>query len=261
MGIVKVLTLALLSSILGAMDDTFAIPVRGYGDQPDAVAILSKRDADYFSEWEWRLHNGYAARFVSAEDGTPKKQVACIYLHRAILQAPPGNLVVDHLNGDRLDNRRENLRLVTKAINNVNRRTKGQQGYIGITMDRARSRRPYVAQITHRGIGRTIGRFATPEEAAWAYDTVAKQIHGGACHLNFPDRPPMPGVQAPDFTRTKGRLYTPYPGVTFDKRPGLKKPWMAFSYIKAERRTKHLGMFETPEEAAAVARKYRESQP
>jgi hypothetical protein len=245
--------------MLMAMDNSFTLPVRGYGDAPDTVTQLSERDAAYFSEWEWRLHNGYAARFLSAEDGTPRKEPVCIFLHRAILQAPPGRLVVDHRNGDRLDNRRENLRLVTRAINNCNKKSKGQQGFIGITRDRSRSRKPYVAQIASGGTGRTIGRYETPEEAAWAYDTVARQVHGEGCRLNFPDRPAMPGVKIPDFKTTKGRKYVPYPGVTFDKRPNLKKPWMAFFYDKQEKKTKHLGMFATPEEAAAVARKFRDA--
>jgi hypothetical protein len=257
---VKVLTLVTVLSNMAAMDNTFTLPVRGYGDVPGAVALLSPKDGLYFSEWEWRLTDrGYAVRSIMADDGTYAMKPVSIFLHRAVMQAPPGDVVVDHINGNRLDNRRENLRLVTKQVNNTNRKSRSGRGFIGITFDKARESKPWVAQIRTKGASRTIGRYDTPEDAAWAYDTVARIVHG-ICHLNYPDRDPMPGVKTPDFTMTKCRKYVDYPGVTFDKRPGRKKPWMAFYYDKMKRRTKHLGMFATPESAAAVARSYRENQ-
>lgn len=256
---VKVLTESLVLSMLGLMDNTFTLPVLGYGTEPDTQVLLDQRDRDYFSAWEWRLTNGYAARYETVEDGSYRKAPAVIYLHRAVMQSPPGDVVVDHINRDRLDCRRENLRLVSRAVNNVNRGPRPGKRFVGVTLDKNRQGKQWVAQIASQGTGRTIGRFSTEEEAAWAYDTVARVVHG-VCHLNFPDREPMPGIKIPDFSKKRGRLYVDYPGVTFDKRRGLKRPWMAFYYDKKEKRTKHLGMFSTPEAAAAVARHSRENQ-
>ncbi len=247
--------------MLGVMDNTLVIPIRIPGSEQIAQAQVSLQEHAYFSQWEWQLHEkGYAVRYVHVNDGTAKGRVAPIYLHRAILHAPPGDVVVDHINRDRLDCRRENLRLVSKAVNNLNRGVRAGGKFVGITMDRARSRKPWVAQIAKRGVGRTIGRYATGEEAAWAYDTVARVVHG-ICHLNFPDRDPMPGVKIPDFTRTKGKKYSDYPGVTFDKSKKLKKPWMAYYWDPARKRTVFAGMFATQEEAAGAARKAREALP
>lgn len=251
------LTFGLVLTIILAMVSILSVPLRG----SEKVALLSKADYAYFSTFEWSLsENGYAVRYAYVADGSPKGRLAPIYMHRAIMQSPPGDVVVDHINRDRLDNRRENLRLVSKAVNNINRNVKTGGRFIGICLDRERSKKPWIAQIQKGGTARRIGRYATEEEAAWAYDTVAREIHG-LCHLNFPDRGPMPGVKIPDMTRVKGRKYCPYPGVTFNKEPGLRKPWTAFYWDRAQKKTKHLGQFATPEDAAAIARSYRENQP
>lgn len=257
---VKVLTCKLVLFILTSMNNTFTLPVLGYGDQPDAVVQLDPKDAAYFSEWEWRLSDtGYAVRYVTIDDGSYQMKPAAIYLHRAVMQAPPGDVVVDHINRDRLDCRRANLRLVSKQVNNVNKKPREGRQFVGTTFDKHRSSKPWIAQIRSKGHSRTIGRYASEEEAAWAYDTVARAVHG-VCHLNYPDRDPMPDVKIPDFTRTKGRRYVDYPGVTFDKSKKLAKPWIAFYWDKELKHTKYLGTFSTPEDAAAVARSYRENQ-
>lgn len=84
-------------------------------------------------------------------------------LHRLILK-PPADLEVDHINGNGLDNRRENLRIVSHAENSRNLRLRkgSSSGYRGVVWDR----NAWVARATVDGRGRSLGRFSSPEEAA-----------------------------------------------------------------------------------------------
>ena len=66
--------------------------------------------------FDWNLNNGYVYRDVVNNDGSRTR----LYLHRVLTEAPKG-LVVDHINGNTLDNRLENLRICTTAENVRNR--------------------------------------------------------------------------------------------------------------------------------------------
>jgi len=82
----------------------------------------------------------------------------------------PDNLpCVDHINGNTLDNRIENLRWVTRSQNMWNRNGKGY---------RITSNGKYQAQITHCGKCRFLGTFLTPEEARQAYETKFIELRG-----------------------------------------------------------------------------------
>lgn len=105
-----------------------------------------------------------------------------LLMHRAMLSAPKG-MFVDHINGNGLDNRRENIRLVTHMENVWNRSAteKSAVGFKGV----CKQNKGFVAKITtnHRRV--LLGWFPTPEQASEAYQRAALE-------------------QRPDFThRTK----------------------------------------------------------
>ena len=111
-------------------------------------AIVDERDYEYvnsFSPW-YENDNGYVMK-KTRQNG---KNVS-IRLHRLIAQ-PPKGLVVDHINGNKLDNRRENLRCVSSAINAWNReQTNKHTRYdlpAGVSFDKSRNK--YVATRTIR---------------------------------------------------------------------------------------------------------------
>jgi len=92
--------------------------------------IYSSCDEDIIEMGDWFISNeGYAVGSILV-DGKRVKRL----LHRLILKAEKGE-IVDHINGDKLDNRRDNLRKVTCSQNNANRRIQknNTSGYPGVT--------------------------------------------------------------------------------------------------------------------------------
>lgn len=104
-------------------------------------------------------------------------------MHRLLLGFPFE--VIDHINGNGLDNRRSNLRTVSHSQNRQNAANYGKF-LKGVHKRRNRNRNGYYAMIN----GKYIGSYNTEIEAALAYDTAAKQFFGEFARLNFPDGVP-----------------------------------------------------------------------
>lgn len=135
-----------------------------------------------FSSGKWYAHRAnpgrdyfYARRGWHTPEGNGR-----IFLHNQILP-PEQDRRADHINLNRLDNRRGNLRLASRSQNMVNRISKGKSGYRGVTA------RPngYLAQIGSRDAQRRLGVFPTALAAAKAYDVAAKDRYGEFARLNF----------------------------------------------------------------------------
>lgn len=104
------------------------------------------------------------------------------YLHRILLGAKGGQ-EVDHINGDPLDNRRENLRICTRQQNAAARRfPSGASGYRGVSYHCGR----WQSSIRVDGKLVYLGRFDSAEEAARQYDDAAAEAFGDFANLNFP---------------------------------------------------------------------------
>jgi hypothetical protein len=106
-------------------------------------------------------------------------------LHRLVLNAPVG-LIVDHINHDKMDNRRPNLRLVTDAQSVRNRKklrrnSAAASPYIGVHRNGA----GWIARIVVNGKRRSFGTYPTQIEAAKAYDAAAREHVGEFANLNF----------------------------------------------------------------------------
>ena len=92
---------------------------------------------------------------------------------------------VDHINGNGLDNRRENLRPATPLENaaNAKRRRDNRSGYKGVSVTTSGR---WIARIQRDRKLTNLGIYPTPEEAAVAYDAAAREVFGEFAWLNFP---------------------------------------------------------------------------
>ena len=127
-------------------------------------------------------------QFCLSDNGYAKTDIdgAGVRLHHLIMGKPPKPLVTDHINRDRLDNRKSNLRFVTFRRNIQN--AKGQpnrSGFKGVAYVNTTGK--WRAYIKPHGKQLNIGTFTTKEEAAKAYDREAKRYWGDYAYLNFPD--------------------------------------------------------------------------
>ncbi len=126
-------------------------------------------DAEDLHLLEGRYHNLMTNGYV----GVLMAGRTMSYLHRVIMQPGPG-LVVDHINGDKLDNRRCNLRVCTQAENMLNRKANTGRVHKGLYWYANR----WIAKLCVNGITHHIGRFKTIDEAKAAYTDACRRLHG-----------------------------------------------------------------------------------
>lgn len=146
------------------------------------VAIVDEADYSRLARYTWGATET-APGYWYAYSSEARRETGHFYMHRFLTDAPKG-MVVDHINGDRLDNRRANLR-VCKHWQNLanNEQAIGESGYRGVI--KARSGR-FTARLKRNGKNLYFGTFDTPEEAARARDKAARELHGEFAVLNFP---------------------------------------------------------------------------
>jgi hypothetical protein len=138
------------------------------------VAIVSDEDYEWYNQWKWSPHSsGYAVRGEKGENGKMK----IIYMHREINRTPPG-MDTSHLNGNGLDNRRENLRTCTTSENLHNRKIykNNRSGFKGVSF--VKSTGKWRARINVDGIQVNLGNFLSIQEAVSAYNKVAGKYPG-----------------------------------------------------------------------------------
>ena len=160
------------------------------GDQVEV--IIDKEVEIWFDQYTWTgSDNGFGIIYIhrktrKCEVEKPKK----IYLHRALIDPAEGELV-DHINRNPLDNRRSNLRIASRTVNNINRgKNKTWRGkptssrYKGVSWNKkVEMWQSYISldrKITH------LGYFTEEKDAARAYDEMAFSLYGDCAYLNFP---------------------------------------------------------------------------
>nr|WP_313659107.1 HNH endonuclease [Achromobacter ruhlandii] len=137
--------------------------------------LVDAQDQHLIGAYRWYIRRGgYVVRFVAGQT---------IFLHREVMK-PAAGLMVDHINGDKLDNRRENLRVCTNAQNSMNqRRSAGNtSGFKGVRRNAVG--RKWEAIIKCDGKQHYLGVFDDPRVAAHAYNRAAIQLFGDFASLN-----------------------------------------------------------------------------
>jgi len=134
------------------------------------VALVDDKDFEYLNQFKWFVSpKGYVTRTLKG-----------IKMHRVILELTNPKIQGDHINRDKLDNQRNNLRIATNAQNCSNRVfTKNK--YKGVCFDKSTNK--FIGQITHNG-KHYLSRHKTELEAALWYNKKAVELHKEFANLN-----------------------------------------------------------------------------
>lgn len=140
------------------------------------TAVVDDCDFEELNSKKWHYtSSGYAAR-----RSWPDNKI--VLMHRQIMSTPKG-MDTDHKNQNKLDNRRDNLRIGTRSQNNMNqtKQRHNTSGFKGVMWQKSKSL--WVARV---GLVYA-GKFKNKEDAARAYDKKAKELFGEFAKLNFPE--------------------------------------------------------------------------
>lgn len=135
-----------------------------------AYARIDNDDIDRIKEWSWT----YSRDSYAVSNKVSGRVVA---MHRLLIDAPKG-MLVDHIDGNPLNNRKSNLRLATPAQNQYNRwiSKANTSGFRGVSLHKSTGR--WRATIRIDGKKVELGLFASAQEASAAYESEAKKHHG-----------------------------------------------------------------------------------
>lgn len=221
------------------------INIKGYDVQID------DEDWDRVSQYRWRTSKkkNTDTVYIRAHQYINDKRVD-ITLHRFIMGCRYGDgTMVDHINHDTLDNRKNNLRFCTGQENNQNRRKPvvNTTGYKGIRVSTGNNRWGAVVSLNRKNT--RVGTYSTPEEAARMYDMLAIKLQGEFACTNFPKT--HYSIQDIENAYTEALRVcscnnkSGYRGVSKHKKNGTY-----VSAICINRKTIYLGSFITDIEAA-----------
>jgi hypothetical protein len=140
--------------------------------------LVDDEDFPLLARFTWyENHEGYARTSIND---------SFVFMHRLVLGTAPSNRFADHINGNRRDNRRGNLRWASKTQNGINTRMRKDNttGYRGVRLTKEGR---YCAYTYHQKKQIRFGTFNTAEEAARARDAGMETLHGPEfLQKNFP---------------------------------------------------------------------------
>ena len=148
-------------------------------------SVMIDDEFDWLMNYSWHINKqGYAVHFVNKRDadfwGLPARKA--VYMHRVVTGLARGDKrVADHINHNKLDNRRDNLRICSVKENLQNQQS--QRRFKGVFYLKGR-RKCWQAAIVVNGKKQFLGNFYSEEEAARAYNAAATEYFGEFAYLN-----------------------------------------------------------------------------
>lgn len=207
------------------------------------VMLYDEEDFDLLAKYHWYAQKQGTNWYACANTRKVSGERTIVGAHSVLLN-PAGGLIVDHINHDGLDNRRENLRVCTKGENLRNKiPTKATSNYKGVSWHKQSqkwlSRIKLDRKIVH------LGMYDLEVHAARAYDIAAKEYHKEFAYLNNIDESivPVPAVKAPAAKKSSQK------GVYWDSHGEV---WKVKFRIDGKLKTR--GTFHNEEDAICCAR-------
>ncbi|RWQ72537.1 HNH endonuclease [Bacillus cereus] len=221
------------------------IPLYGKNGE-GKFALVDDDDYEKLSKHRWFANNhGYALRTYMES----RRQYKA-FMHREIIDVP-ADMVTDHINRDKLDNRKSNLRIATRAQNNYNVPTRQKQTtsiYKGVTWSNRDQK--WQSSIVMNGKKNHLGYFSDETFAARVYDYFAYKMYGEFAYLNFPDK--LLGSYEKPLLRSSNS--SGHEGISWCKD---REKWAA--YIRKDGKRIFIGRFKEKQEAIdAYERKQHE---
>lgn len=138
-------------------------------------SLIDDKDYKYFKQFKWFTdHKGYVL--------TTDKKASQKQLHRCIMKCPK-NREIDHINGNKSDNRRCNLRISTSSQNKMNmKKRKGTSNYKGVSWKTQNNK--WVSQIRFKTKKLHLGYYNLEKDAAIAYNKAAIKFYKEFAILN-----------------------------------------------------------------------------
>jgi hypothetical protein len=155
-------------------DSPSYVKINLLGAGSDKQFMVSIKDLDKVLSHDWYLN----------KSGYPFSYTAIYHtLHRFLLGRQEKGMVIDHINRNKLDNRKNNLRIISAKENSYNRtkNSNSNNKYKGVQKRGDK----FIAIITKDGVRREIPGFNTEEEAARTYDMMAEEMFGEFAGKNF----------------------------------------------------------------------------
>jgi hypothetical protein len=148
-------------------------------------AMVSPEDFEEVNRHKWQVVNNHNDTFYAIRSVRINGSKKRLMMHREIMK-PAEGFVVDHGDGDGLNNTRDNLSIVTAAENSYNRmkcKNICSSKYKGVSREKKSNK--WRAIINYKGIPIRLGWFDNEIDAAKAYDEAAKKYYGEYAFLNF----------------------------------------------------------------------------
>ncbi|MEN6592766.1 MAG: HNH endonuclease [Methanobacterium sp.] len=139
------------------------------------VALVDDEDYDWLNKHSWSLEHEHSIKSRTVYYARGFVGGKTVQMHRLIMNFPKGR-VVDHINGDGLDNRRCNLRIITTRQNQQNRKTKTSSKYPGVRYHKKHQK--YYSGIKVKGKYIYLGGHDSEIEAFEAYKKAVHELTG-----------------------------------------------------------------------------------
>lgn len=132
------------------------------------VALVDDCDFEYLNQWKWYAHKSIrGVNLYYAKRNSKELNRKTIFMHHVVIGKPSSGLVTDHIDGNGLNNQRNNLRIVTQRVNSQNNHNTQTSSFVGVTFHKQTKK--WQAQIKINGKSKYLGLFNKEEDAHLRY--------------------------------------------------------------------------------------------